>query len=104
MEVVGHVWRVKPARAEEYARRHATIWPELSRLFREAGVTRYSIYLWGDVVFSHMEVESYEVLIERFGASEIAQRWEASFANVIEYPNADPVTGWPERLREVWTL
>ena len=28
---IGHVWRVAPGRAEEYRRRHATVWPEVER-------------------------------------------------------------------------
>ena len=34
----------------------------------------------------------------------VAQRWEEELGDVIEYPNADPETGWPERLEEVWSL
>ena len=27
-----------------------------------------------------------------------------NFAEILEYPNADPVSGWPERAVEVWDL
>jgi L-rhamnose mutarotase len=101
---IGHVWRVKDGRRDDYARMHATIWPELERLLRDAGVTSYTIYLWGDVVFSHMEVEDYARLVERFDGDPVAARWEEQFAHVLEYPNADPQSGWPERLVEVWDL
>ena len=101
---IGHVWRVRPGRRDDYVRMHATIWPELDSLLREAGVTSYTIYLWGDIVFSHMEVEDYERLIERFGGDPVGLRWEEQFAEVLEYPNADPRSGWPERLVEVWDL
>ena len=104
MEYVGHIWRVKPGLGDEYLRRHATVWPELEELLRDAGVTRYSIYLAGEVVFSHMEVESYGRLVERFNGDPIAQRWEEEFSEVLEYPDADPETGWPLRAVEVWTL
>ncbi len=104
MENVGHIWRVKPGEADEYVRRHATIWPELERVLRAAGIKRYTIYLRGETVFSHMEVESFDELVERFNGDPIAQRWEAEFSDLIEYPNADPATGWPERVHEVWTL
>ena len=53
---------------------------------------------WGDLVFSHLEVPSYAALVERFNGDPVAQRWEAEMADVLEYPNADPQTGWPERL------
>jgi L-rhamnose mutarotase len=104
MERVGHVWRVRPGMAEEYRRRHATVWPEIDALLREAGVERYTIYQWGDLVFSHLEVPSFAALVERFNGDPVAQRWEAEMGDVIGDPDADPETGWPERLPEVWSL
>ncbi len=104
MRRVGHVWRVRPGRREEYLAEHRTIWPQLSALFREAGVTSYVIYIWGEVVFSHLEVEDYERLVATFNASPVAQRWEGHMSHLIEYPNADPATGWPEEAQEVWSL
>jgi L-rhamnose mutarotase len=104
VERVGNVWRVRPGMAEEYRRRHATVWPEIDALLREVGVERYTIYLWGDLVFSHLEVPSYAELCRRFGGDPVAQRWEDEMGELIEYPDLDPETGWPERLVEVWSL
>jgi L-rhamnose mutarotase len=104
VERVGHVWRVHPGRGEDYDRRHAEIWPELDALLREAGVKSYTIYRSGEILFSHMEVDDYDALVERFNGDPVAQRWEEEMSELIFYPNADPETGWPERLREVWDL
>jgi L-rhamnose mutarotase len=104
MERVGHVWRIKPGRRDDYLRMHKTIWPELERMLREAGVTGYTIYVWNETVFSHMDVDDYDRLVQRFDGDPIGQRWEEQFAAVLDYPNADPETGWPERLTEVWHL
>ncbi len=105
MQRVGHVWRAKPGKIDEYRRVHATVWPELEQLFRDNGVTSYTIYVWGDVLFSHMEVEDYDALMPKFAASEVAQRWEVELmADLIEYPDGDPETGWPLVLDEVWNL
>jgi L-rhamnose mutarotase len=101
---VGHVWRVRPGQADEYDRRHAEVWPELEELMRGTGVRRYSIYRWGEIVFSHMEVDDYARLVERYVGDPVAERWEAAFVDLLELPNADPDTGWPERLTEVWSL
>jgi L-rhamnose mutarotase len=101
---VGHVWRVRPGRSGDYDRMHARIWPELERVLCDAGVREYHIYRWGDIVFSHMEVEDFQRLVERFAHDPVAQRWEEEMAEVIEYPNADSETGWPERLVHVWSL
>jgi L-rhamnose mutarotase len=103
-ERVGHVWRVRPGRAADYDRLHARIWPELCRLLREAGVREYHIYRWGEIVFSHMEVDDFDRLVKRFADDAVARRWEEEMAEVIDYPNADRETGWPERLAHVWSL
>ena len=103
-QLIGHVWRVKTGHVEEYVRRHAAVWPQLEALLIEAGVTTYVIYAWGEIVFSHMEVRDYDKLVRRFDGDRLVERWEHEFADILEYPNADPETGWPERLREVWSL
>ena len=103
-ERAGNVWRIRPGRRDDYLRMHAAIWPELKSLLREAGVTSYTIYVQNDTVFSHLEAEDYDRLVERVAGEPISERWEAQFADILEYPNADPQNGWPERLTEVWHL
>ena len=102
---VGHVWRAKPGKIEEYRRVHATVWPELEQLFRDAGVTEYVIYAWGDILFSHMEVADYDAMVAIFNKAEVAERWETeAMGDLIEYPEGDEETGWPRMLDEVWSL
>jgi L-rhamnose mutarotase len=103
-ERIGHVWRVKPGQAQAYLERHRSIWPELATLLREAGVRSYTIYLSGELVFSHMEVDDYARMVERVGCDPVAARWEEQFAEILDYPNADPETGWPEQAVHVWDL
>jgi L-rhamnose mutarotase len=107
LEHVGHVWRVKPGKADEYRRRHATVWPELDKMMRDAGIHTYVIYIWGEIVFSHMAVDDFERVVA-YGRDDpelvaLATRWEEEFSDLLEYPNADP-DGWPERIPEVWAL
>lgn len=101
---VGNVYRVRPGRADDYALRHAQVWPEIEDLLRAAGVETYSIYLWGEIVFTHMAVADYDRMVAVYGADPVAQRWDEAFADILEYPGGDPATGWPEVLREVWSL
>jgi L-rhamnose mutarotase len=104
LERVGHVWRLRPGMGAEYDRRHATVWPELEATMRRAGVTRYSIYRWGEIVFSHMEVADFDQLVDDYATDRVAALWETAFADVIDGAGMDPLTGWPERLTEVWSL
>lgn len=104
MERIGHIWRIKPGQTEEYLKRHRTIWPELAELLRGTGVRHYTIYISGPIVFSHMEVDDYSEMVRRMAGDPTAIRWEQEFTDILEYPNADPETGWPERATEVWDL
>jgi L-rhamnose mutarotase len=104
MELVGQVYRVKPGLAEEYARRHEVIPQALEELLREAGVRRYAIYLDGETVFTHMEVDDYAAMVERYNDDPVARAWEQEMGGLIEYPKADPQTGWPASLQRVWSL
>ena len=99
---IGHVWRIRDGFEEEYTRRHATVWPALEQRFRELGVSEYSIYRWGNVVFSHMEVDDYDVLVRDYATDPVALAWEEEFGELLEYPNG--VGGWPEQLELVWSL
>lgn len=104
MTRIGHVWRAKPGKIDEYRRAHATIWPELEQMLHEAGITSYVIYAWHDILFSHMEVADYDAMVERFNGDPVAQRWEEHMSDLIEYIESDPETGWPRVLDEVWAL
>lgn len=104
MANIGHVWRLKPGKAEEYDQRHKEIWPELADRLRVAGVLEYQIYRWGEILFSHLVVADYDALTSSLVGDAVSERWEEYMSDLLEYPNADPVTGWPERLRHVWSL
>jgi L-rhamnose mutarotase len=45
METIGFRMKLKPGSEDAYKRRHDEIWPELSDLLRQAGITDYSIFL-----------------------------------------------------------
>jgi L-rhamnose mutarotase len=42
---VGFKMKVHANKAEEYKRRHDTIWPELKELLKQVGISDYSIFL-----------------------------------------------------------
>lgn len=104
MERIGNVWKIRPGRALDYEIRHARVWPDLEQLLRDAGVQSFHIHRWGEIVFSHMDVQDYNELTRRFSKDPIGTLWEVEFSDLIEYPNADPSTGWPERLKHIWSL
>lgn len=104
MELVGNVWRVKQGKVNEYLDRHRTIWPELAEILRNAGVKEYSIYLHGNLVFSHMVVDDYAAMAEAVSHTRVSALWEEQFNDILEYPEGDAATGWPARAVTVWDL
>lgn len=45
MKRIAQVMYINPDCYDEYAKRHAEIWPEMKKLLKEYGATNYSIYL-----------------------------------------------------------
>jgi L-rhamnose mutarotase len=104
MQSVGQLYRVKPGMAEEYARRHAETPEALNALLRDAGIHRFAIYMSGESVFAHFEVDDYAAMVARYNRDPVALAWEKEMEGLIEYPDLDPDTGWPSPLRLVWEL
>lgn len=104
MDRIGHVWRLKAGMAQEYERRHAEIWPELAHRLRQAGVRSYHIYRWEDILFSHMDVDDFPAAVNQLAGDLISEDCERHMTDLIEYPDQDPVTGWPHQLQHVWSL
>jgi L-rhamnose mutarotase len=98
---LSHHFRVSDP--DEYARRHATVWPEIEALLRDCGFRRYDIYLWGDVVISFIEVDDYAAAAARYNESAVGARWEEHFADLIIMDETDEV-GWAKPFDHVWSL
>ena len=97
-----HVFEVRDP--ERYAAEHATVWPEVDRLLRDVGFTRYDIYLHGDLVISFMDVDDYEEAVRRYNADPDAIRWEEHWGDQLIVGELEEGTEWPMPLRHVWSL
>ena len=77
MRRVGQVIRVRPEHREEYERIHAEVWPAVLETLRRHHVTNYSIYRYGDLLFSYYEHvgEDYDADMAGIAADPDTQRW-----------------------------
>jgi L-rhamnose mutarotase len=95
---------LKPGCEEEYARRHAALWPELRQIIKEQGVGNYSIFWDKDtnILFAYQECEGSQTSQDAENADAVTRRWWDYMADLMEV-NADnsPVT---VPLREVMHL
>ena len=89
---------------EEYIRRHDEIWPELSALLKEAGISNYSIWNVGNDLFGYYECEKGIEYAARMQAeSPIVDKWNEYMKDVRVMP-LDPETGAQPKLQQVFYL
>ncbi len=86
---------LKPGCEEEYAKRHAAIWPELVKMIKDSGVNNYSIYWDKDtnILFGYQECSGDVNSQDTGQVDPITQKWWDMMADLMEV-NADnsPVT------------
>ncbi len=79
---------------EEYKKRHDKIWPELSQLLKDAGISEYSIFLDEETntLFAFQKVSG-SGSSQDLGQTEIVQKWWAFMADIMKTnPDHSPVT------------
>jgi L-rhamnose mutarotase len=79
---------------EEYKKRHDEIWPELTQLLKDAGVSEYSIFLDEEtnVLFAFQKVSG-DGGSQDLGKTEIVQKWWDYMKDVMKAnPDNSPVS------------
>jgi len=85
---------LKPGFEEEYEKRHAAIWPELSQLLSDNGVYDYSIFWDKDtnILFACQKNNS-DTSSQDMGVQPIVQKWWDYMADIMEVnPDNSPVS------------
>jgi L-rhamnose mutarotase len=85
---------LNPGMKEEYRKRHDAIWPELTALLKEVGVSEYSIFIDDetDTLFAFHKLSG-ETGAQDLGETEIVQKWWAYMADIMETnPDNSPVS------------
>lgn len=86
---------LKPGFEEEYAKRHAALWPELKQQITDSGVSNYSIFRDKDtnILFGYQEVEGESNSQDAEAADEITRKWWDYMADIMEVnPDNSPVS------------
>src|SRR5687768_3564049 len=105
MERVCFTLRVRPERREEYAARHAAVWPEMLHALAGTGWHNYSLFLGEDgLLVGYFETPSLADALAGMEATDVNARWQAEMAEYFEeLDGARPDTGFT-RLAEVFHL
>ena len=95
--------KIKPGCASEYKKRHDEIWPELSVLLKESGVSDYSIFLdeETDTLFAVQKVTG-DGGSQDLGANPVVQKWWSFMADIMEVNDDNSPVSIP--LREVFYM
>ena len=92
-----------PGKEEEYKKRHDEIWPELSQLLKEHGISDYFIFLDEETLslFGVLSIED-ETQMDELPKHPVMKRWWAYMADIMESnPDNSPVS---VPLKEVFYL
>lgn len=90
----GFKMKLYPGMAEEYARRHNALWPEMRDMIHEYGGHNYSIYLDPEtnVLYGYLEIED-EARWAASADTPINRRWWDYMADIMETnPDDSPVS------------
>jgi L-rhamnose mutarotase len=68
---------MKPENRAEYERLHADVWPEVLKQIRDSNIRNYSIYRYGELLFSYMEYvgTDFEADMAAMAADPVTQKW-----------------------------
>jgi L-rhamnose mutarotase len=73
--------QVRPDRLDEYAERHAAVWPEMLAAIAESGRRNYSLFLRDDgLLIGYFETDSLEESQRLLAENPVTARWEAEMA------------------------
>ena len=89
MDRVAFKMKLFPGFEQEYKKRHDAIWPELSALLKETGVSEYSIFLDEETnnLIGVLKVTN-KALLDTLPAKALMQKWWAYMGDIME-SNAD---------------
>lgn len=100
MDTIAFTMKLKPGCVAEYARRHEEIWPELSQVIREAGISDYSIFLDEEsLTLFAVQKRATGNRAEELPGHPVVKKWWDYMAPLMETnPDNSPVCGSLKRV------
>lgn len=86
--------KLKPGCEAEYQKRHDEIWPELSELIKDSGVSDYSIFLDHETnILFAVQKQSGDQGSQDLGTNPLVRKWWDYMSDIMEVnPDNSPVT------------
>jgi len=106
MKRIASVIGLQPDGIAEYERLHADVWPSVIAQLRDSNITNYSIYRFGELLFSYMEYtgDDFEADMAAMAADQSTQDWWA-VCMPLQVPFDERAEGeWWMELPEIFHL
>jgi L-rhamnose mutarotase len=106
MKRIASVIKVTPEGVEEYESLHADVWPGVLERLRQSNVSNYSIYRWGELLFSYMEYtgDDFDGDMAAMAEDDVTKRWWA-VCTPLQRPVDDHAEGeWWKEIPEIFHL
>ena len=103
MNRIGFVFRVDPARLDDYRAHHRAVWPEMQAALSAHGWHNYSLFLRADgTLFGYFETEgTFQDALDGMATEDVNRRWQELMAPYFGGVAADTTM---EQLDEVFHL
>jgi L-rhamnose mutarotase len=95
------VLHVRPDKVGEYIAAHRSVWPEMLKALKDAGIGNYSIFRSGNQVFGYFEADDLERAGTFLAAQRICTRWQDAMAGLLDERVPD---AGPPPLQEIFRL
>ena len=97
--------QVAPDRLDEYAGRHAYVWPEMLQALHDSGWHGYSLFAAPDgLLVGYVEAVSLKAAQAAMARTEVNARWQASMAEFFTSLDGTPPDEGFELLTQVFNL
>lgn len=105
MRRVCFLLQVRRDRIDEYRRRHAAVWPEMTAALSATGWHNYSLFLREDgLLVGYLETEDFDAAQSAMAATEVNTRWQTEMAELFEAPDDDRPDRAIRPLTEIFHL
>ena len=77
MQRMAFLLRLKPGTGPDYDKAHAAVWPDMLALLKRVGISEYSIFRRGELLFLYMHVDGdFDAMWDKIDADPVNTRWQ----------------------------
>ena len=104
MKRIASVIGIPPESVDRYEELHATVWPAVLERISASNIVNYSIYRYGELLFSYMEYDgdNFQADMDAMAADPVTQEWW-DVCKPLQRPLDDRADGeWWKELAEIF--